>query len=257
MIGFLMKKAFWDTWDNLGHVLFINLISLVLVGIPLFLSRFLLNSPLLLAGIFFITCFLFFIFMAGVSVYVKEIVNYETPRLNSLIQGVKDFWKQGLFLGVGSSLYLFIISVGFRFYSGAGNLFGFMSMSFLFWITITIFLSLQYFYPILTSLDTDIRKILRKCFILFFGNTFFSLALMVLIISNGILSILFAFLLPGIGGILVLIQSAVKLLLMKYDYLEENPTSKAKRLPWDEILEEERELVGKRTFKGTIFPWKD
>jgi hypothetical protein len=44
---------------------------------------------------------------------------------------------------------------------------------------------------------------------------------------------------------------------MKYDYLEENPRADRKHIPWETLLREERERVGKRTLKGMIFPWKE
>jgi hypothetical protein len=44
--------------------------------------------------------------------------------------------------------------------------------------------------------------------------------------------------------------------MYKYDYLEKNPGDR-RRIPWDALLVEDRERVGKRTLKGMIFPWKE
>ena len=49
----------------------------------------------------------------------------------------------------------------------------------------------------------------------------------------------------------------MKLRLYKYDYLEENPDAKRNDIPWDALLIDERERVGKRTLRGMIFPWKE
>ena len=51
-------------------------------------------------------------------------------------------------------------------------------------------------------------------------------------------------------------HDAVKLIMLKYDYLEENPDVDRKHLPWEDILFDEKEKVGPRTFRNMIFPWK-
>jgi hypothetical protein len=49
--------------------------------------------------------------------------------------------------------------------------------------------------------------------------------------------------------------------LYKYDWLEEHPelTTRAeqKKVPWNELLAEDDETVGHRTFKSFFFPWKE
>jgi len=49
----------------------------------------------------------------------------------------------------------------------------------------------------------------------------------------------------------------VRLRLLKYDWLEAHPDANRKKIPWDELLIEEREKTGTRTLKNLIFPWKD
>jgi hypothetical protein len=70
-------------------------------------------------------------------------------------------------------------------------------------------------------------------------------------------SLFTALLLPGISSILLFWNTAFKLRLYKYDWLEQNPGSNKKSIPWDALLVEDRERVGKRTLKGMIFPWKE
>ncbi len=61
----------------------------------------------------------------------------------------------------------------------------------------------------------------------------------------------------GPAGIQLYMNSALRLLIFKYDWLEENPDAKRKDVPWYELLIDEKERVGKRTLKGMIFPWKE
>jgi len=64
-------------------------------------------------------------------------------------------------------------------------------------------------------------------------------------------------LLPGLAGLALGSDVALKLRLHKYDWLEAHPDANRRKIPWDDLLEEDRELVGKRTFRGMFFPWKD
>ncbi|MDR0683993.1 MAG: hypothetical protein LBF83_02555, partial [Spirochaetaceae bacterium] len=106
-------------------------------------------------------------------------------------------------------------------------------------------------------LDTKLTKIIKKSFIIFFDNPglcifafFHNLALLAL-------SVLLAFLIPGPAGILLFLDEALRLRLLKYDWLEENPDADRRKIPWESLLIEEREKTGSRSFKSFIFPWKD
>ena len=116
---------------------------------------------------------------------------------------------------------------------------------------------MQYYFPIMVQLDKKPRKILRKMFIVFFDNPGFSFFLLIFSVIVFALSGFTAFLLFGPGGIILLGQVAFKLRLYKYDYLEENPEANRRKIPWQTLIYEDSELVGTRTLKGLIFPWKD
>jgi hypothetical protein len=62
---------------------------------------------------------------------------------------------------------------------------------------------------------------------------------------------------PGVAGISLSRMDTTKLLMLKYDFLEANPDCTKKDINWEDLLYEERQLVGPRSFKGMIFPWKD
>jgi hypothetical protein len=62
-------------------------------------------------------------------------------------------------------------------------------------------------------------------------------------------------LLPGPGGLLLFLDEALRIRLLKYDWLEANPGRK--KIPWNTLLEDDREKTGSRSIKGLIFPWKD
>lgn len=257
MIGFMLKKAFWDSWDNMGRILLLNLGLILLLAIPVFLPNWLGFLPLLSLISLIGGVLLLFVYIGGISPFIKDLVGYKSPELREIPGHIRRNGKHSLFLGAGSLLFYGIVLMGFRFYGSLGNVLGLGGMAFLFWIAVIVTLGLLFFLPVLNSLDRDVRKILKKCFLLLFDNTGAAFVLFVAVLFNGVVSLALALILPGIGGILVLQETAMKLLMMKYDYLEENPEANRKKIPWGALLRDEREKVGKRTLRGTIFPWKE
>ncbi|MBF9016066.1 MULTISPECIES: hypothetical protein [unclassified Oceanispirochaeta] len=257
MILFMFKKAFWDAWDNMGRMLLINFVMILLVAIPVFLPKALVDIPALSLAMLILSILLIFVYVGAVSAYVRDIVQYKSPDLKDILTHLKDNWKKSLILGAASIFFYFICFTGFQFYSALGSTMGLIGLAFLFWIFVIVSITLVFFFPVMNNLDKDLRKIVKKSFILFFDNTGVAVALAIGMLFNAGVSLALAFILPGIGGILILQESAMKLILMKYDYLEETPDADRKKIPWGALLREEREKVGVRTLKGTIFPWKD
>jgi hypothetical protein len=98
---------------------------------------------------------------------------------------------------------------------------------------------------------------LKKTFLICFDNPLFcifSLLHNTLLLA---LSALLAFLLPGPAGILLYLDEALRLRLLKYDWLEANPRPPRGKIPWDLLLTDEREKTGSRSLRNLIFPWKD
>jgi uncharacterized membrane protein YesL len=131
-----------------------------------------------------------------------------------------------------------------------------LASSFLFWVLIFWILAFQYFFSIQARLDKKFGKVIKKMFLLLLDNPLFTIGLLIGTLITFAVSVFTAFLLPGIASIFLWWNAALKLRLYKYDYLEENPESR-RNIPWDALLTEDRERVGKRTLKGMIFPWKE
>ncbi|RKX75855.1 MAG: hypothetical protein DRP87_13505 [Spirochaetes bacterium] len=257
MIGFLIKKWFFDLWDNLFRLILINLGFIFLMGVLVYLPYIFRFSTLLsyiglVIGIVGLN-----IYAGASSLLCRDIADYKSPGFNEFPGYVKEIWKQAVVLSVITIVQFFILTVVMPFYFTMGGVPGLFAISVLFWINIFWWLVGQYYFPVRARLDSEIRKILKKCFIIFFDNTGFSVFLGIFSIVTFLLSIFTAFLLPGMGSILLLHQVALKLRLYKYDYLEKNPGAKRKNIPWEVLLIEDKERVGTRTLKGMIFPWKE
>jgi hypothetical protein len=257
MIGFFIKKSFFDGWDHLFSILLLNLgfIAAAAVGVVL-PEAFGLSGPAV--GVFIALS------LAMVSVWLSTCVHalvgvsdFGSFYLRDLGGYLKRALVPGLQLGLFAVASYFILSVGLPFYLQMGGILGALAAGVVFWCSIVLVLALQYYLPLRARLGGGLRKNLRKSFLIFFDNPGFSIFLLLYCAVNLALSLLLAFLLPGFAGVALAQNVALRLRLYKYDWLEEHPGAKRRELPWDELLEEDRELVGKRTLKGMFFPWKE
>jgi hypothetical protein len=108
-----------------------------------------------------------------------------------------------------------------------------------------------------SRLGSKIIKSLKKCMLISLDNSAFVFFMFLHNIVVLMISVIFVFLFPGPVGVLLYLDEALRLRLLKYDWLEANPDENRRKIPWDILLIEERERTGTRTFRNFIFPWKD
>lgn len=261
MIGFFIKKAFFNGWDNLFQILLVNIVVLVigfggfyLAGISaktVYLSLFILLAIILLEGTL----------LLGVSVVFAKVADYSCFAFGDVIAAIKETWKHGLLYSALIALLILVFSIVVPYYLGIGNFFGFTLAIVMFWLAVILTLSLQWFMPIRSQLDKNFMKSIKKCFIIFFDNPGFSIFMFLYSFVLLALSCVLVLLMPGIAGLLLAQNEAFRLRMYKYDWLEKNPDIDIKKarkeIPWAELLAEDKETVGTRTLKNFIFPWKD
>ncbi len=255
MTGFFLKKAFFDGWDNILTLGILNIgfvaIIVMFLGAPRVAGG---SAPLSI--ILLIACiFLFFFYSGGVSYYFSEYTMDRSRELRELPECIARTWRISAVLAAITSVQLLVLTVGFPFYLTMGGILGLSAVAILFWVSVIWWLIAQWVFPVTAQLDTTVKQQLKKAAILFFDNTGFSVFLGLYTLFNVLISIPLAFLVPGFSGILYSHQIALKLRIVKYDYLEEHEG--ANNIPWDELLGEEDEKMGHRSVKGMIFPWKD
>ncbi len=258
MTGFFLKKAFFDGWDNLISMVVHNL-GFLLILLAFMGSMSLMATNALLGVLaLLLSIGLFAFFSAGTAASTWAYAKYERPGWASFKRGIRESWRHALLYWVllilDGALPLFVIP----FYLSYGTLVGTLLSVVLFWAFLGLTLALLYYFALFTSMQGDRPlKTLKKSFIIVFDNLFFTLFFFVYQIFNLVISLLLAGLAPGITGLFLASSDAVKLLMYKYDYLEEHADANRKHLPWEELLYEERECVGHRSLKNMIFPWKD
>ncbi len=259
MIGFLIKKGFFDLWDNLvmiglmniGYLIPLGLIYLVVVVVAAEASTVLAVVLLVLAML------LFSFYSLGVNAITFGFTHYKKRGWTAIKEALRYHWGHallhfGICLLIGFS-GMFIIP----FYFAIGNYFGLIMGLMIFWVLVAFVFALQYFFPLCFHMEADKPiKTLKKCFLVVADNFGTTLFLVLRTVIDLVLTVLTATLLPGLAGITLSRMVTVKILMKKYDFLEANPDATKKDINWEDLLYEEKQLVGPRSFKNMIFPWK-
>jgi hypothetical protein len=256
MFGFLIKKAFFDMWDNLIRVVILNLGFILIFAVLVYFPLLFQSIPVLFYISLAVGMSLLFVYSGMISVMVSKIADYAKPEFRDTLGYLKETYPTSLLFALVNLALVFLFSVAFPVYGQIRSFVGPLASSFLFWILVFWVLAVQYFFPVQSRLDKKFGKILKKMFLIFLDNPLFSVGLLIGAAATLAISVFTALLLPGIASILLWWNVALKLRVYKYDYLEEHPGDR-KNIPWDALLVEDRERVGKRTLKGMIFPWKE
>ncbi len=257
MVGFFIKKSFFDGWDNFFSLILQNLIYIVLLIGGLGLVYFLGESMTLFYVSIVITLLLISISLGGTAEVARNFSCYSSEVWRPYIRGIKRNIKHSLFFFLIIMLLSLVWMITIPFYSAMESSIGVILSVVMIWVTIFFIMALPYYFALMTMLPGDgALKTLKKSFLVSFDNPGKSLFLLLHILFDSVISVFTVGLVPGITGIMLSESDMMKLLMKKYDYLEANPDKTKKDINWDELLQEEKETVGVRTLKGMIFPWK-
>ncbi|MEI6875490.1 MAG: hypothetical protein WCL50_10230 [Spirochaetota bacterium] len=258
MLGFFLKKAFFDGWDNLLPLVLVNLAFLPIFSL-LFIAG-IQGLPVAVAVLFLaLTWFAVSWWFAVASLVTIRWSDYKSFAFSELPAAMRAALVPSLQIAGLLGVVLLALGFGLPFYLSRG-LGGALAAGVLFWGSLTGLLGLQFYLPLRFRLGGGFRKNIRKSFVILFDNPGFSLFVLAWSLLCFVLSAFLAFLAPGFAGLGLAQHDALKLRLRKYDWLEEvgvKSGDRKRRVPWKELLEEESELLGKRTLRGMIFPWKE
>ena len=257
MFGFYIKKAFFDGWDNfiqmvLQNIIYIVFFLLIVGSIVVFGDNLVFFLPVAIA-----IMFLFCLSMGGTSSVVYNWSQYKSETWRPFMKGVGRNIRHSMlfFLCIMVLFLLFFLVIPFylSFNNILGTVFGVMMV----WLAIFLLLVLPYYFPLMNLLPGDGPfKTLKKCFIVAGDNLGYTILLLLHNILDIVLTVVTMGLLPGWCGLMLGGQDMMKLLMKKYDWIEENPGKNRKEMDWSEILYDEKETLGPRSFKNMIFPWK-
>ena len=261
MIGFFLKKNFFDGWDNFIPLALFN-IAVILIVFLFFGLAYLLSSISVLSLLSLFVCIILLeVLLLAVSNLMSRIADYKSFSFKEIGEEIKCTGRHGVLFAVIESFCWIVAGVAVPYYFSFQNFLGLFLGVTVVWIFAVIQLSLLWFFPIRSRLESNFRKCLKKCFIVFFDNTGFTLFMLLYSVILIILTPFLAFLAPGFSGLLLAWNNAFKLRMYKYDWMEQYPEipikTARKQIPWDELLAEDRETVGSRSIRNLIFPWKD
>ena len=179
-------------------------------------------------------------------------------------------WKIGFSFGALLALVILIFRFAIAYYLGNffkdGSLFNLLLTAALGWVLLVSIIALQWFIPLYFLQENNgFKKCLKKSFIIFYDNVFFSISLFIYNVLLFAFSCAFFFILPGLNGILLSSTNALRLRLYKYDWIEkmaesnpdfENNRDKRNEVPWDKLLAEDKESLGPRKLLSFVFPWR-
>ena len=261
MVGFFLKKNFFDGWDNFILLVLFNTAGILIIFLFFGLAYAVSAAPALPILILFMGIIVMGVLCLASSHLMSRIADYQSVSLKDIGEEIRRTWKHGALFAVIETFCWIVVQVSVPYYFSFQHFLGLFLGVTVLWIFTVIQLSLLWFFPIRSRLESNFLKCLKKCFIVFFDNTGFTIFMLLYSVVLVILTPFLAFLAPGFSGILLAWNNAFKLRMYKYDWMEQHseiPIQTArKQIPWDELLAEDREMVGTRTLRNFIFPWKD
>ena len=257
MFGFYIKKAFFDGWDNfiqlvLQNIIYIVFFLLIVGSVVVFGDNMALFLPVAIAILF-----LFCLSMGGTSSVVYNWSQYKSETWRPFMKGVGRNIRHSmvyfLCIMVLFVLYFLVIPFYLSFNNIIGTIFGVMMV----WLSVFLLLVLPYYFPLMNLLPGDGPwKTFKKCFLIAGDNLGYTFLLLVHNTVDLVLSVVTMGMVPGVTGLMLGSQDMMKLLMKKYDWMEENPGKGKKDMDWSELIYEEKETLGPRSLKNMIFPWK-
>jgi len=260
MIGFLIRKTFYDLWDNLFRIILINLGFIAVTAIPAFLPKLaalFISSTALEVGLLALGVIICSIYLSAAAYSLKIISDYGSFGFKDFFIGFKTAWSPGLVMGFFIIILFLMIRVVIPYYLSIESIVGLLLGMIVLWAVVFAVLSFQFYFTVCARLSADLKKAFKKCMLISLDNTGLAVFIFLHNIVGLVLSVILGFLFTGPAGALLYLDEALRLRLLKYDWLEANPGADRKKIPWDELLIEEREKTGVRSIKNLIFPWKD
>ena len=178
MFPFLIKKTFFDMWDNLFRIFALNLGYVLLISGTGFLLTIVPSTQLAYFSVLVVGSAALSVFTMGTSAIVSELADYKTPEWKMFVEAIRARWLPAILLVLlNAAIFLFLLMIALPVY--VQSTIGLAALGFLGWAAVFWLLSLQSFFPLITKIGDPFRKTLRKCFTLLFDNTGFTLGLFI------------------------------------------------------------------------------
>ena len=262
MFGFLLKKFFYDLWDNFFLIIALNFGFLLFVSLAYFLFRLSYITKIIYLPVIILLVFVYLllVFLCCAVSVLKNISDYRRPNPADFFKNIKRALVPAAVLFTGLVFLFFIIRITVPVYLEMAGITGWGAAFFSCWICFFIVVCVQFYPPAYYRFGRRPFKSLKKCAAFVFDNALFGFFALIVTI------VLSVPVLPFPCCPLLFLDEALRLRLLKYDWLLKQKTEQQsenrsavmerKKIPWKELLKEETENTGNRTWKSFVFPWK-
>jgi hypothetical protein len=256
MYTFLIKKTFYDMWDNFLAMFLMNVGFVILVCgffiLPSFLGIPGALLPFYMAGGAVVITF----YTGGVYRFTLDLADYKKRTLLQFLRGLVGSWKQSLVSSAITLLLIAVILVVLPYYLLSESTLLLVLGGIMFWAWFTVLMAGLFFPPASVRLGKKLLPSLRDSFSFLFDNLPFCLYVLFVFLFTLVVSAIVFFVIPGPATMILWINVCFKIRLYKYEYLQAYPGTNKRDIPWDDLIAGDKELVGKRTLRGLIFPWR-
>lgn len=270
------RKNFYDGWDNVISLFTPNLMmdfaliictALCIPGVTIFKE----SQWYLYIWIFMLLlAFCIFGIISIAWAYIAaETADYGTVEFKDFFKKLKTSIPDGIKYGLTLLIVMIFSIYNIKYYFFPANkdqavtFAGLLAGSVYVWLSITILMALAWLPAIKAKMNNNYLKCLKKCFLVFLDNLFPSIVISIYELFLGLISIIMMGSAPGLAGIGLSRANAFRLILKKYDYIEEldkksEPSNSPlrRKIPWKDLLAEDLEINPPRTFKEFWMPWK-
>lgn len=261
MKGLLVRKAFYDGWDAVLYLLFGNTVLFIIAFGGFAIAHLTAPTLAVFLGILGFAILLLGVVILSISDELAHVADNQPFSIKRFLLSLRKYIIQGPLYILASVFFLVLFPLAVHWYYSLGGLAGIILGMVMFWISVVFYLAFQWFLPVKSQLESNFLKAIRKCFIIFFDNPGLSFFMLVYSLFLLIISLVPFLLLPGISGIILTQNESFRLLMRKYDWMEEHPeldfSVARKQVPWDEVLDDDYDVVDARSLKNLVMPWKD
>ena len=257
MFGFYIKKAFFDGWDNLITLVLHNFVYILILLLELGVMMVTGENLALFFVFSAVVILILSVSMGGTAAVVYNWSNYKGDTWHSYAKGIMRNIRHSLFFFLVILFLLLVSLLVVPFYLSMENTLGLILGVVMVWLSIFIMIALPFYFPLMNLLPGDGPwKTFKKCFLIAGDNLGYTFLLLLHNTVDLVLSVVTMGMVPGVTGLMLGSQDMMKLLMKKYDWMEENPGKGKKDMDWSELIYEEKETLGPRSLKNMIFPWK-
>ena len=246
MYKLLLKKSFFDGWDNILFLCLSNIVFAACVAAVAVTGK---------TVVLLVSVLVFSFHLLGVNGAAFNFVRCKGGWAEGYAKAIRKAGHLAVFY-VAMILCAYIVLYVAPMYMSFGDLVWYTLGVFMFSCGIILFLVMIYYFPLCLALENDGPfKTLKKCFIVFFDNFKFSVYLWLKNICDLTLSVFTVLLMPGFSGLCISTNTAVYFMMLRYDYMEEKKVGKH-NVSADMYLSSLSEQYSERNLHTLFFPWK-